>query len=231
MDLIAEWRQLQAEITLPEAASDAVQHLLFKLQSQVEQTLQQHQATLIQRDETLRQRDLKIEALTLELAHLRRLRYGVRSEAMNAEQRDLFNETLATDIAAAEARLEALQPPPVEVPSVPRPPRAGAGRQPLPDHLPRIEVRHDLESCTCAACGQERVKIGEEISEQLDVIPAQFQVIRHIRPQYACRTCETVAAAPVAPAIIDGGLPTAGTLAWVTLHKYGDHRVLRTRPP
>jgi uncharacterized protein (DUF3084 family) len=108
MDLIAEWRQLQAEITLPEAASDAVQHLLFKLQSQVEQTLQQHQATLIQRDETLRQRDLKIEALTLELAHLRRLRYGVRSEAMNAEQRDLFNETLATDIAAAEARLEAL---------------------------------------------------------------------------------------------------------------------------
>lgn len=216
MDLLAEWHRLETETALPDAVRHDVQCLLNRLQSQVDHTLQQH-------TETLRQRDLKIEALVLELAQLRRLRYGVKSEAMSAEQYDLFSETLAADIAAAEARLEALQS--VETPTTPpaKPRRPRAGRQPLPDHLPRIEVRHAPESCTCADCGQERAQIGEDISEQLDVIPAQFQVIRHIRPQYACRTCETVIAAPVAPAIINGGLPTAGTLAWVTLHKYGDH--------
>ena len=227
MDLIAEWHRLQAETTLPTEAGEAVRQLLGQLQCRVEATLRQHAEILQQRDETLRQRDLKIDALILELAYLRRLRYGVRSEALNAEQRDLFDETLAADIAAAEARLEALQSgaseTPVDSPQAARASRVGAGRQPLPAHLPRIEVRHEPESCTCAECGQERVKIGEDISEQLDVIPARFQVIRHIRPQYACRTCETVVAAPVAPALIDGGLPTAGTLAWVTLHKYGDH--------
>jgi len=200
MDLIAEWQRLQTDSRLPVETHDVVQHLLAQLQSRVEHTLQQ-------RDETLRQRDLKIEALT-------------------SEQRELFDETLATDIAAAEARLEALQTetPETETPTpATRAPRARAGRQALPDHLPRVEVRHEPASCTCADCGQERVKIGEDISEQLDVIPARFQVIRHIRPQYACRTCETVVAAPIAPAIIDGGLPTAATLAWVTLHKYGDH--------
>ena len=219
MDLLAEWQRLQTDSghpVLPGETNEIIHALLGRLQPHVTQTLDQ-------RDETLRQKDLKIEALSLELLHLRRLRYGVKNEALPTEQRDLFDETLAADIAAAEAHLEAIQVAPVEVPKTPRPPRAGAGRQPLPAHLPRIEVRHDLEDCACAECGATRVKIGEEISEQLDVIPAQFQVIRHIRPQYACRACETVAAAPVAAAIIDGGLPTAGTLAWVTLHKYADH--------
>jgi transposase len=229
MDLIAEWQRLQTDSRLPVETNDVVQHLLAQLQSRVEHTLRQHSETLQQRDETLRQRDLKIEALILELSHLRRLRYGVKNEALSSEQRELFDETLATDIAAAEARLEALQTgtPETEAPAQStRAPRARAGRQALPAHLPRIDVRHEPASCTCADCGQERVKIGEDISEQLDVIPARFQVIRHIRPQYACRACETVVAAPVAPAIIDGGLPTAAMLAWVTLHKFGDHMPL-----
>jgi transposase len=64
------------------------------------------------------------------------------------------------------------------------------------------------------------VKIGEDISEQLDVIPARFFVIRHIRPQYACRSCETITAAP---AVIDGGMAAPGLLAWVAVGKYVDH--------
>jgi len=67
------------------------------------------------------------------------------------------------------------------------------------------------------------VKIGEDVSEQLDVEPARFFVHRHIRPQYACRDCETITAAPVPAAIIDAGLAAPGLLAWVATAKYADH--------
>lgn len=163
----------------------------------------------------------KIQALTLELAHLRRMRFGVKSEALGAETRDLFQETLASDVAAAEAELAA-QAAGSET-SAPKVARARAGRQPLPEHLPRIEHRHEPESCTCGKCGKEQVLIGEDISEQLDVEPAKFFVHRHIRPQYACRACETVTAAPIPPAVIDGGMAAVGLLAWVIVGKYLDH--------
>jgi transposase len=65
--------------------------------------------------------------------------------------------------------------------------RAGRQAQALPTELPRVEHRREPESCECAACGQGLVKIGKDISEQLDVEPACFFVQRHIRPQYACR--------------------------------------------
>jgi len=67
------------------------------------------------------------------------------------------------------------------------------------------------------------IKIGEDISEQLDVEPAKFFVHRHIRPQYACRSCETVTAAPIPPAVIDGGMAATGLLTWVMIGKYQDH--------
>jgi len=67
------------------------------------------------------------------------------------------------------------------------------------------------------------VKIGEDITEQLDVEPAKFFVHRHIRPQYACRPCETITAAPIPPAIIDGGMAAVGLLTWVMVSKYLDH--------
>jgi transposase len=98
-----------------------------------------------------------------------------------------------------------------------------ANRQPLPDHLPRIDHRHEPESCQCKQCGSDLVKIGEDVTEQLDVEPAKFFVHRHIRPQYACRSCETVTAEPVPPAVIDGGMAAPGLLAWITTCKYLDH--------
>lgn len=166
----------------------------------------------------------KIQALTLELAHLKRMRFGVKSEALDAESRDLFQETLAADVAAAEAELARRQAQAGEAPAKPpRQPRERAGRQALPEHLPRIEHRHEPESCTCGQCGKNLVLIGEDVSEQLDVEPARFFVHRHIRPQYACRACQTVSAAPVAPAVIDGGLAAVGLLAWVIVGKYLDH--------
>nr|WP_232034164.1 IS66 family transposase [Mycoavidus cysteinexigens] len=165
----------------------------------------------------LRLAQLKIQALTLELAHHKRLRFGHKSEALTSEQRSLFEETWETDLGEIQAQVtEHLLP-------SSRTPRQSAGRQALPEHLPRIEHRHEPESCDCAQCGQALVKISEDVSEQLDVEPARFFVHRHIRPQYACRACETMSAAPVPAAIIDGGLASPGLLTWITASKYLDH--------
>ena len=108
----------------------------------------------------------------------------------------------------------------------PKVPRQRAGRQSLPPHLPRTDIIHPLASCDCGQCGQVMVKIGEDITEKLHVVPAQFSVERHIYPKYACRPCETVVATPVAPAIIDGGVATNGLLAWITICKFIDHLLL-----
>jgi len=66
-------------------------------------------------------------------------------------------------------------------------PRSRAGCQALPPEVPRIEHPHEPASCQCGACGRDMVKIGEDVSELLDVEPAHFFVHRHTRPQYACR--------------------------------------------
>jgi len=91
----------------------------------------------------------------------------------------VFEETLDTDLSAIEAEVEQLQDgQPCDTVAKPKRPRAG--RQPLPDHLPRIEHRHEPASCTCGHCGKDLVKIGEDFSEQLDVDPAKFFVHRHL---------------------------------------------------
>lgn len=176
------------------------------------------QSLLTQAQNELKLLEGKNQALTLELAHLRRIRYGEKSEALSRSQLSLFEEDWQTDVAAIEAEIEQL---PLPAPQQPK--RARTGRQPLPDHLPRIEHRHEPQSCQCKHCGSELIKIGEDVTEQLDVKPAEFFVHRHIRPQYACRACETVVAEPVPPAVIDGGMATPGLLAWITTAKYLDH--------
>ncbi|WP_028456387.1 IS66 family transposase [Chitinilyticum litopenaei] len=200
-------------------------NLPASVQAAILAQLEQQASALAQHEAELQQRDQKIEALTLELAHWRRLRFGVKSEALAAEQRDLFHDTLDSDIAALEARLAELHTAAAATPvqQTSATPRARAGRQPLPAHLPRLEITHEPATCQCAACQSSLVKIGEDVSEQLDYQPGSFRVLRHHRPQYACQHCETVTAAPVAPAIIDGGLPTPALLAWVMVSKYTDH--------
>ncbi len=103
---------------------------------------------------------------------------------------------------------------------VPAHDRRKRGRKPLPEDLPRFEVVHDIDDADkICACGCQLTRIGEEVSEQLDIIPAKMQVIKHIRPKYACKNCEgveddgpTVKIAPVPPRIIppihcDSGSP------------------------
>lgn len=166
-------------------------------------------------------KDLKIQALIMELAHLRRIRYGVKNEALSGIQRDLFEDACTEDLAAIEAQIEQATNESVTKPTKPK--RNRAGRQPLPAHLPRIDYIHEPESCQCGLCAKDLVKIGEDVSEQLDVEPARFFVNRHIYPKYAGCDCGTITAALVPPAIIDGGMAAVGLLAWVVTSKYLDH--------
>jgi transposase len=104
-------------------------------------------------------------------------------------------------------------------------------RTELPDNLPTVDVVHDIpEEQKRCGCGAELKRIGEEVSKKLDIIPAKFQVIRHIRPKYACSKCEgsgdeehpAVRIAPPPPQIIPKGIPTAGFVAYIVTAKYCD---------
>ena len=115
-------------------------------------------------ESTLQAKDLKIQALVLELAHLRRLRYGVKNEALSGIQKDLFEEACDEDLGALEAKIEELADEEPRI-TVTKPKRPRAGRQPLPEHLPRIEHRHEPESCQCGQCGKDLIKTCTELVE------------------------------------------------------------------
>ena len=166
----------------------------------------------------LHYRQTRIDQLTHEIAALRRLHFGKRSEQLNVEQMSLLNESIDADLAALEIELEQLQS---NTPAN-KQQRQQPKRAPLPAHLPRTDIHHEPGDIACV-CGCQRVRIGEDISEKLDYTPGVFTVERHIRGKWACKTCETLIQAPVPPHVIDKGIPTVGLLAQVLVAKYGDH--------
>ena len=161
-------------------------------------------------------RDDEIERLQLIIKQLQRARFGRRSERIDADQLALGLEDVETDKARAEATLEP------RIRSNDGKPR----RKPLPDHLPREEVRIEVGTAVCACCGGALHPIGESVSEMLDWVPAQFRVIRICRPKYGCRVCGTVSQAPAPERPIAGGLATPALLAQVLVSKYCDHTPL-----
>jgi transposase len=181
----------------------------------------QRDIIIARRDHEIAYKTAKIDKLTHELARLRRVQFSARSERMNPEQRELFDEAMASDIAAVEAELEALQDAFSSAPT--KPPRAKPVRRPLPPELPREITVHEPERCDCATCGSVLTKIGTHASEKLDVKPPVFFVRRDEYPQLACPRCATIVAEPVAPALIDRGQAAPGLLAQVAIQKYADH--------
>lgn len=180
----------------------------------------QRDATIASRERTIHHREAKIAALTAEIARLRRVQFAAKSERMDPDQRTLFDESMAADIAAVESELEALRSTPAPSSTTPR---TKPVRRSLPAELPRIETRHEPASCDCGTCGRALVAIGEHVSETLDCEPLKFFVRRDIYPQYACKTCQTIVAEPVAPAILDRGIAAPGLLAQVVIQKHTDH--------
>ncbi|MDK3025105.1 IS66 family transposase [Cupriavidus taiwanensis] len=197
------------------ATLDASQmrEMLARLQAEV-----QHQQALITRQaQDMAFKQATIDKLTHENAVLKRLKFAAQSERFNTEQRSLLEETLDADLEAVSREIEALTPTQAAETERRQPKRA-----PLPANLPRREIRHEPENTTCA-CGCQMKRIGEDIAEKLDYVPGVFTVERHVRGKWACAKCETIVQAPVAPHVIDKGIPTTGLLAQVLVAKYADH--------
>jgi len=175
----------------------------------------------------LQLRVLEIEKLKVEIARLRRMAFGRSSEQLDRQigQLELQLEELETGAAEATGGDDAAEPDVAEE-SAPIKPASKPKRAPLPEHLPRETVVHEPAhdaGCTCTACGAAMGKLGEDVTEVLDYIPGRFQVIRHVRPKYACTRCDTISQAPVPDLPILRGRATPSLLAMIVVSKYIDH--------
>ena len=171
----------------------------------------------------------RIRRLEHIIGELNRVTYGKRSEKLTPDERQLAFE----DLVAAAAEIEAAIGPAAPAPALlPKRPAAARNIGHLPEHLPRIErvIEPESRDCPCGDCPcgcGEMVKIGEDRSERLDIVPAQLRVIVTVRPRYACGACERgVVQAPAPARLIEGALPTEGALAHVLVSKYADHSPL-----
>lgn len=160
------------------------------------------------------------ERLRQIIKELQRHRFGRRAESLPEDQLLLSLEEAEQVEAASLAEVGESR----SVDGAPCAARRRTNRGALPAHLPRIECVVDVESTICPCCSGTLHRIGEDISERLDIVPAQFRVIVVRRPKYGCRSCEDVVVQAPAPVrLIEGGLPTDATVAQVLVSKYADH--------
>lgn len=171
--------------------------------------------------------EAEIRLLKEQINILQHRLFGRKSEkrAVGDGQLLLFNEAELTH------RQEASEPEPEELISVEAHTKRRGSRKPLPADLPRIQHIHDIpEEDKQCACGVLKSRIGEEISEQLDYIPATVRVLQHIRPKYACKVCEgthadepAVSIAPMPEQLLPKSIATPGLLSHIIISKYADH--------
>jgi transposase len=193
----------------------ALRELALRQQEQIH-------AQLHQLDEKVSLIDAQAEELRTLREYIRLLkhqRFGRKSEQANDAQIWLFNEAEAM-VPEADPGEEADDSVFIEGHT-----RKKRGRKPLPDWIPRVEILHDLpdEEKVCGEDGTALERIGEEVCEQLEFIPAKLRVLRHVRPKYACPTCRTgIHTAPLPPQPIPKSLASPTLLAHVAVSKYAD---------
>jgi transposase len=165
-----------------------------------------------------------VEQLKLLIAKLKRERFGQSSErARRLDQLELQLEeleaTATEDELAAEAAAAKAAPDSTRVKSFER---RKPVRAPLPVHLPRERVVIPAP-CSCPSCGGKLAKLGEDITETLEVIPRQWKVIQTVREKFSCRACETITQPPAPFHPIARGRAGAGLLAMILHGKFGNH--------
>jgi transposase len=168
----------------------------------------------------LEQAQRRIEQLEHSIDLLLRQRYGPRSERIDPNQLRLFTEEGDDPVPSAESTVAP------ECPAKPKRPWKRRGRQALPEHLPRVPVVIELSEHEriCLGCGGVRAHFADEVSEQLDYVPASLFVRQFVRRKYACRACQEHVAIPAKPPQpIEKGLPGPGLLAHVITNKYAFH--------
>nr|WP_157731204.1 IS66 family transposase [Variovorax sp. HW608] len=195
---------------------------------------------MLRSQEALKIALLTIDKLKVELAYLRRMKYGRSSEQLEHAQLELVGgqasppvpfETApaidtenAADGAQGTANISSLQDARDK-----RKARQQAAARGLPDHLPRRTVMHmpsEAGGCKCETCGSGLREIGQDVSEVLDYEPGTFHVVRHVRPKLACGGCRTISQAPAASRPIARGLAGSGLLAHMLTSKFADHTPL-----
>ena len=201
---------------LPDDA-ESLKRLIVELQAEIVATAAVNEAQ--QAELEARQREYLvlatlIEKMKLEIALLKRKQFGRSSE--KADERIAQLELIVEDLEESQAQLDSSsKATPIERPRRP-------ARKPLPEHLPRETVMHAPQG-DCPSCGGALQRIGEDVSEMLEYVPASFKVIRHVRPKLACRCCDCIVQQPAPIRPIDRGLPGPGLLAHVLVSKYADH--------
>lgn len=180
-----------------------------------EQTVRERDDIVLLLQEQLTTRGVEIEHLKLQIAKLRRMQFGRKSEKLDhqIEQLELQLEDLHADEGEAAREL------PQTEPAV----RKKPVRKLLPDHLPRDEKVYAPAHAACPECGGGLRQLGEDVSEQLEFVPASFRVIRHVRPKMACTCCDCIVQAPAPSRPIERGMAGPGLLAHILVAKFADH--------
>jgi transposase len=186
------------------------------LQARLAAALAARDAAIAERDQALSQNDRLMHLLR----QLQRMQFGRKSEKLDPDQFALALEDVEQAIAASQADDDKQNKAVAEV----RAKKRRANRGALPAHLPRVHVTIEPQDRDCPCCRSPMHAIGADVSERLDVIPAQYRVIVTRRPKYACRACEqTVVQAPAPERLIKGGVPTEAMVASVLVSKYAWH--------
>jgi transposase len=184
--------------------------------------LAQHQ-DLIAKDEQLLSREREIEHLKLLLVKLHRMQFGRKSEKLQRqiEQLELRLEELESNRREEERSAPEATPAPAALT-----PSAKPSRRVLPSHLPRQTRTHAPKATVCPQCQGELRKLGEDVSEMLEYVPASFVVIRHVRTKLSCTKCDCIVQGEAPSRAIERGLAAPGLLAHVLVSKYCDHQPL-----
>ena len=200
-----------------------------RMEASVERAARLHQEAVLSEKESLiaTLKEL-IEKLEGQVGQYRRAKFGPKSEKLDPDQLQLALEDIETAIAETQEQIAAvektIESSGADKDKNPRKPRK---ERKLPDNLPRIEQVIEPESIACpCGCG-DMVRIGEDRSERLDIIPARYQVIVTIRPRYACPRGRTGVLQAAAPAhLLEGSWPTEALLAHIAVAKHSEHMPL-----
>lgn len=213
---------------LPPEVVNAFAAMQFELS--VERAARQHeQAVVAEKEAFIAELKALVATLEIQVQQYRHARFGPKSEKLTPAQLELALEDLETAIAETEARIAAVEERIAASASdpdkkAPRPPRKARA---LPDGLPRVEQVIEPKSIACpCGCGN-MVRIGEDRTERLDVIPARYQVLVTVRPKYACSKGRSGVLQAKAPAhLLEGSWPTEALLAHIAVAKHSEHMPL-----
>lgn len=186
----------------------------------IPENLAELQAFVTALQDELYAKTLHNEKLKMQLAVLRRARFGRSSEKLDGAIAQIEMQLEEGETEAA-VRQETRSPEAKTAPA--RDKKAQPVRKPLPEHLPREKVEHQA-ACVCPSCGGTNLtQIGVDERELLEYVPSHFKVVKHMRPKMSCRACETITQPPMPSLPIERGLPGPGLLAHVLVSKFCDH--------